>query len=635
MVMAFSFRFLLAFSLVSGVAYDLYAAEDPALAPSQPPVTPKPATPETKPARPLAPAEYKRADTNAYPKAALLKARPGAVVIPKDKYEERDGGYWFTPKVRAPKELFFETASDWIEPITPPDMPATLAIAPDAMQIREPQGDVQVALPSAPGNFSPATENMALPNGAVVKTGANGTAAILFGGVDSARLLPNSSAAVQQTVTANARSVEVDLTAGGVFSKVGTQVGVAGGYEVHTPTGNAASTGGDFATIIASDRTDVWVAAGNVLLVDGNRTKLGEATAPGSGELKLLRTVPVGEAKETLQANLETLSAAINFVALANQKVKALREKQAKGETLTASQQAYLGRIRQVPYLMMLDLVTHKSAPIAATPKPAPIAATPPPQPLVTPILAPRPIASAPVPPTPVKVTVRKDGQVRYHGATIDLATFQSKVTKLAQATPDQPFVIAAAAEVAPEKVQAVQDALKVANFQNVTTKIAPPVAASVAAAKPAAPETTAAPDLPKPHMTSPTISTTDRIVPLEIDLNPHGKIVMEGQAVTLDQLKVKLQAVAAAIPDQPIVIRKDDSASSSRVEKVLAICHELKLKTRILIRPGVPAMETSAQPNPLAPRLRMDPTMQISSDTTPGPLPSSPVKPEASTSSP
>ena len=71
---------------------------------------------------------------------------------------------------------------------------------------------------------------MALPNGAVVKTGADGTAAVLFGGVDSARLMPNSSAAVQQTVTAQSRSVEVDLTAGGVFSKVGTQVGVAGTY---------------------------------------------------------------------------------------------------------------------------------------------------------------------------------------------------------------------------------------------------------------------------------------------------------------------------------------------------------------------------------------------------------------------
>ncbi len=132
-------------------------------------------------------AEYKRADANFYPKGDIAKSHSTAVIVPIGGYTRKDASYFFTPKKKAPKDLYVETLNDWIEPITPPDMPASLGVPPDAMQIREPQGDVQVALPSAPANFTQATEGMTIPNGTVLKTGANGTAAVLFGGVDSAR----------------------------------------------------------------------------------------------------------------------------------------------------------------------------------------------------------------------------------------------------------------------------------------------------------------------------------------------------------------------------------------------------------------------------------------------------------------
>ncbi len=135
-------------------------------------------------------AEYKRADANCYGKGDVARAHPGAVILPQGGYVKTGDSYFFTPKIRAPKELYVETLADWIEPITPPDMPASLGVAPDAMQIREPQGDVQVALPSAPASFAAVTDGMTVPNGAVLKTGADGTAAVLFGGVDSARLIP-------------------------------------------------------------------------------------------------------------------------------------------------------------------------------------------------------------------------------------------------------------------------------------------------------------------------------------------------------------------------------------------------------------------------------------------------------------
>ena len=108
---------------------------------------PDAATPKAADAKSV---EYKRSDANYYLKSDILKVNPTAVIIPKGGYTQQDDSYFFTPKLKAPKTLQFEVINDWIEPITPPDAPPTLSIPPDAMQVREPQGDVRVALPSAP-----------------------------------------------------------------------------------------------------------------------------------------------------------------------------------------------------------------------------------------------------------------------------------------------------------------------------------------------------------------------------------------------------------------------------------------------------------------------------------------------------
>jgi len=316
-------------------------------------------------------------------------------------------------------------------------MPASLGVPPDEMQIREPQGDVQAALPSAPANFVPVTDGMTLPNGAVVKTGADGTAAVLFGGVDSARLMPNSEAAVQQTVTAQSRSAEVDLTSGGVFSKVGTQIGVKGDYSVHTPCAAAVAQGGDFVTLATHNRTDVWVAQGTVQLVPvpGSVSKNDlVATSDGISALKLIRFPQISDPHLAMMADEETLTAILNFIPLANQKIKALRDKMANGVTLTANEQNYLNRIKSVPCLIKLAFVK----PPASAPAPAvvatPIAPVAPPTPPVEPVVTPAPAAvstttAASVPPSPAKpkpirAVVRVDGKINFQGATYELPGF-------------------------------------------------------------------------------------------------------------------------------------------------------------------------------------------------------------------
>jgi len=338
-------------------------------------------------------AEYKRTDANFYWRGDVLKVDPSAVIIPAGDYTRKGDSYYILAHQKATREIYVQVLNDWVEPITPPDMPASLGVASDAMQIREPRGDVQVALPSAPTSFAAVTDGMTLPNGAVVKTGADGTAAVLFGGVNSARLIPNSEAAVQQTVTPQLRSTEVDLRAGAVFSKVGLRPGEKQDYQVHTPFGVAAAKGTDFVSIAMPARTDVWIAQGIVRLDQPDGKAVGTVSSTGTGGLKIIRFPVMTDVHQAMMASAETMTAAMNVIPMINVKVKALHDQIAKGLTLTPHQQDYLGRIKKVPCLIKLALVEPPPPP-APAPKPVP---PPAPAPSVAPATtsAPAPIIKA------------------------------------------------------------------------------------------------------------------------------------------------------------------------------------------------------------------------------------------------
>jgi len=344
--------------------------------------------------------EYKRTDTNFYWKGDVLKAEPAAVIIPAGNYIQKGDTYTILGRQKASKEVYIQVVNDWVEPITPPDMPASLGVAPDAMQIREPQGDVQVALPSAPADFTKATEGMTIPNGAVIKTGADGTAAVLFGGVNSARLIPNSQAAVQQTVTPQLRSTEVDLTAGAVFSKVGLRPGEKQDYQVHTPFGVAAAKGTDFVSVALPARTDVWIAQGIVQLNQPDGKVVGTVSSEGAGPLKIIRYPVMTDVHQAMMASAETMTAAMNVIPMINMKVKALHDQMAKGMTMSPRQKEYLSRIKKVPCLIKLALVEPP-----APPTPPPLA----PKPKLTPAPPVKVKAKAPAPAPEVKPAVPVD----------------------------------------------------------------------------------------------------------------------------------------------------------------------------------------------------------------------------------
>jgi len=322
-------------------------------------------------------AEYKRADANFYPPGAVLKVDSSAVILDAGEYRQKGDSYFTSSHRKAPAEIYIQGVHEWLEPITPPSMPASLGIASDAMQIRETQGDVQVALPTNPTSFAPATEQMSLPDGAIVKTGANGSAAVLFGGVNSVRLASNSQATVQQTVTPALRTTRVNLTSGVAFSKVGLRPGEKQDYQVQTPFGTAAAKGTDFVCLVLPARTDVWVAQGTVQLTGPNGQIVGSVKASGKGPLQLLRFPQIDDARQSLTADAETLTMAMNFIPMVDLKIKALRDRRAQGTKLTAQEVTYLGLIKHVPALIKLALV-EPPAPPPAPPKPKPVVVRPP-----------------------------------------------------------------------------------------------------------------------------------------------------------------------------------------------------------------------------------------------------------------
>jgi biopolymer transport protein ExbD len=434
--------------------------------------------------------EYKRADGSYYLRRDVLRADPDAVILPQATLRQAGASYFLRPRHRAPRELYLSEVRDWLEPITPPDMPASLGIAPDVMQIREMHGDVQMALPASPSAFAAATEGQTIPDGAIVKTGADGSAAVLFGGVNSARLAPSSQASVEQTITPELRSTRVDLKSGAVFSKVGLRPGEKQDYEVRTPEGTAMAKGTDFLTVAAADHADVFVAQGVVEFVGPDGKRLGEVKSTGKGELEVLQSSPGDAAAVT-----DELTLALDFIPTVNLKVKGLRDKVASGTKLTPQEDKYLGLLRRVPVLVKLAQVAPPPIVVAPVPKPVIHAAPPPPPPvapLVTQVTLSSPKPKSPAPPAPVKpaptshapasreessrdaidATLHANGTVDFGGATsLSPEEFQTALQVLLMTSPHETLVLRASHDVPAATLASMVDRAKKAGVQKVTVR--------------------------------------------------------------------------------------------------------------------------------------------------------------------
>jgi hypothetical protein len=132
----------------------------------------------------------------------------------------------------------------WSEPVTAPDGTAP-HVAANEMKLVEVQGPVSIK--TASGETQDGEEGMIVPSGSTVMTAPGSSAAVFMGGVNSARLLPNSEAQIIQHVNGSVRNTTIDLHQGTVFSRVGRRPGETQDYQVRTPEGVAAARGTEFA----------------------------------------------------------------------------------------------------------------------------------------------------------------------------------------------------------------------------------------------------------------------------------------------------------------------------------------------------------------------------------------------------
>jgi biopolymer transport protein ExbD len=610
----------------------------------------------SKPAAPPE-AQYRPADSNFYFTRDVKVADPDAVILPETSFRQQDGIYYYVPRRKAPREIYVREMVDWLEPVTPPSMPLTpegLGIAPDEMQVREPHGDVTVALPASPSDFVPATDRMVIPDGTLVKTGPDGTAAVLLGGVNSLRLAPNTQASVEQTVAPDLRSTRIDLKTGAAFSKVGLRPGAAQDYEVRTPSGTVKVKGTDFLTVVGTDHTNVFLVQGVVAFDGPDGRQLALARSNGTGEPQIIQSELASNGGHGPPPPvIGEATMAFDFIPTVNVKVKKLREKEASGALLTPEETKYLGLLRRVPVLIKLALVAPTpslapstvAAPAVAPVPPAP-APLPPPEKKVAQSPAPAPVkpsvAEKPAPAPEKKIAAKKP-------APKPLAKLAAPkpLAKLAEAKPTPPPAPADADEApAPAPLPAAMTNLAAEIVtpvdlstpgQKMTTTEPAPKPKPV---KPAVPKTkprlaSAPPKATPPVVTVPAPAPVASSKPLKATVHADGMVDFRGQKLSTAEFEAKLNEVMASKPHKILLLHASNDVPFANIKEIIDAGKQAGLQEVKLVSDGKKDSEVAMAAAPLP--LAAAPTMKVQAMMEPRPVapasappPPSPTVPDA-----
>jgi hypothetical protein len=228
----------------------------------------------------------------------------------------------------------------WNEPVTAPGQ-TSLPVLPGEMKLMEVRGDVQVSFSGNPMDFRNATEGMIVPNGVLIKTDGGSTAAVVMGGVDSARLAPGTEAVINSEVDRNVRNSNVDVKKGTIFARVGRRLGETQDFKVHSIYGVAAARGTSYAVKVDSTRMIIFGNDGKVQVdeVGGRKYVLLAPTAGGPPQVACLPrgTPTTDEDIDALNAVIRALNAKTNQILSKNP------------STLTDAEKAYLQVVGATP----------------------------------------------------------------------------------------------------------------------------------------------------------------------------------------------------------------------------------------------------------------------------------------------
>jgi biopolymer transport protein ExbD len=232
------------------------------------------------------------------------------------------------------------------------------------------------------------------------------------------------------------------------------------------------------------------------------------------------------------------------------------------------------------------------------------------------------------------------DGKVNFKGATYELPGFKSKLEALMKTTPDQPILLKAGKTVPYDKFKAALEVCQSVQVKNLTVIAPPPTPEPAAAAtttvpappiqppQPVAPSNST--EAPAPHLAAPANSSGD-MVPIEIGLLPDGTVDFLGETISTDELKSRLIDLARDNPDQLLVITRNGDVTRAQLNKVIAICHGVKLRPKVLkageepSTQAVPAASTTPTANLPAPGLLMHPSLEPMPGNAPPEAPSAP----------
>jgi len=198
----------------------------------------------------------------------------------------------------------------WAEPITPPSGAAP-SVGINEMKLVAVHGPVTVQTPD--GTIKQGTNGMIVPSGSSISTINDSSAAVFIGGVDSARILPNSNAKVTEKLTGSSRKTSIDLRSGTVFSRVGHRAGETQDFEVHTPEGVAAARGTSYAVgVTTTNGHEVTVVAtqeGVVTLTDSTDGHVVTVTPQNNGQVSIgsVPALPPGALRTIFAAFLVSL----------------------------------------------------------------------------------------------------------------------------------------------------------------------------------------------------------------------------------------------------------------------------------------------------------------------------------------
>jgi biopolymer transport protein ExbD len=542
-------------------------------------------------------AQYRPADSNFYFTRDVKAIDPDAVILPETSFRQQDGIYYYAPHRKAPQEIYVREMVDWLEPVTPPSMPLTpegLGIAPDEMQVREPHGDVTVALPASPSDFIPATNRMVIPDGTIVKTGANGTAAVLLGGVNSLRLAPNTQASIEQTVAPDLRSTRIDLKMGAAFSKVGLRPGAAQDYEIRTASGTVKVKGTDFLTVVGIDHTNVFLVQGVVAFDGPTGHQLALARSDGTGEPQIIQSeLATHGGHGPPPPVIGEATMAFDFIPTINVKVRKLREKEASGATLTPEETKYLSLLRRVPVLIKLSRVLPVPSPAPSTvaaPAPSPVPPAPAPLPEKKAVVKSPPPAPAPE----KKVAAKKPAP--------------KPVAKVAAVKPVAP---------APMADEAPPSAPLPAAMSNLAAEIVTPVDLSTPGQKPELAQTTPKPakkiaPKPKPalaavpakvkppavHVPAPMPVAASK--PLKATVHADGMVDFRGQKLPTADFESKLKEVMAAKPHKTLLLHATNDVPFANIKEIIDAGNAAGLQEVKLVSDGKRDSEVAQAAAPL-----------------------------------